>query len=178
PPAATAVHRRNGAAGVARPRRGTRREAQGAALAAPDDGLGHRAQHRTRSVHGGRDRRRAGQRLCRGGQRAGRQPRGDIRRAARAHQQLALGQRAVLPAHRQADAETTLRDRHRFRRPAVLDHPERAAQLRQPAGHPTATRRVNPAAGAREGAGQRYAHAAGQPEPGPAAGVRHTPRRS
>ena len=76
-------------------------------------------------VHGRRGRRPAGEGLSRGRQRAGRQPRGNLRRAARAHQQLALGQRAVLPAHRQAAAAPPVGNRDRVRGHAVLDHPDR-----------------------------------------------------
>ncbi len=56
PLAATAVHRRDGAAGVARSRCGARRKAQGAALAAPDDARGYRPRYRARPVHRGRGR--------------------------------------------------------------------------------------------------------------------------
>ena len=59
-----------------------RDEAEGAALAAADGGGRRRARHGARPVHGRRGRRPAGEGLSRGRQRAGRQPRGNLRRCA------------------------------------------------------------------------------------------------
>jgi glucose-6-phosphate 1-dehydrogenase len=77
-------------------------KAEGAALAAPHDGGRCGARHRARPVH----RWRIGWRGCCGlparSERAARQRHRNLRGPARAHQQLALGQRAHLFAHRQA----------------------------------------------------------------------------
>ena len=74
----------------------------------PDDALSH-------SVRGqysrGRDQRRARARLSRGEGCRARLAARDLRRAQGRHRQLALGWDAVLPAHRQADAEARDRDR-------------------------------------------------------------------
>ena len=48
-----------------------------------------------------------------------------LRRAEGRGPHLALGRRAVLPAHRQAAAVESVRDRHPVPRPAVLDLPAR-----------------------------------------------------
>ncbi len=56
--------------------------------------------------------------------------------------------------------------------------PSGRAQLRQPSRDPVAAGRVDPVADAREGAGQRHAHAAGEFEPGLAAGFHRASRGS
>ena len=55
---------------------------------------------------------------------------------------LALGERAVLPAHRQASATEGFRNRHSVSRPALLDFPaRRRGVVAQPADHPPAAGR-------------------------------------
>ena len=102
PHAAAADAARHGAARVVLRRRRARREGEGAAR---DQG----ARSRAGAGHGGagavlgrRRGRRGGAGLPRGGGRAGRIHHGDLCRAPPVRGQLALGRRAVLPAHRQA----------------------------------------------------------------------------
>ena len=88
-----------------------------------------------RPVHAGRRRRQGGRRL-RDRARPGHRHR-DLRGAARRHRQLALGRRAVLPAHRQAPARAAHPDRHPVQAGAALDLRRRRQGRpdRQPPGH-------------------------------------------
>ena len=103
---------RDGAAALARRRRRPRREARGAAVAAADS----TATAVDANVVRGAVRRRASTSAsrCRAtARRTGVDPQlahRDLRRAAGLHRQLALGRRAVLPAHRQAPAQARQRD--------------------------------------------------------------------
>ncbi len=104
--------------------RDPRREGEGAALAAPDRRRSRRAsesvigQYAAGAVAG-----QAGARLCR---RAGRPLRHrDLRRAEGARRQLALARRALLPAHRQAPAQSA------SRRSSIQFRPRAAFDLRR-----------------------------------------------
>ena len=109
-----------------------------------------------RPVHPGRDRRPAGARLHRRPQRSGEQPDRDLRRAEGGCAHLALGERAVLPAHRQAAAAEGVGDRHPVSRAAVLDLPARRRRMdAEQADHPAAAGR---------------GHAAGDDDQGPGPG--------
>ena len=134
PPVAAAVHRRDGAAGVARP--GRVRDEKLKVLRSlrwrwPTSRATRCAQHTAGAVDP------AGEGLSRGRQRAGRQPRGNLVRA-RTSQQLALGQRAVLPAHRQAAAARTCRSRssRNSNRLVIQLQPEESIQLQMLAKEP------------------------------------------
>ena len=70
-----------------------------------------RAQRRARPVHRRLGRRQAGRRLSRGGRGRARLAGRDLRRAQARGPELALGRRALLPAHRQAPAPPRDRDR-------------------------------------------------------------------
>ena len=85
-----------------RRRPGARREGQGPAGDPAADARGGPGDGRARPVRPGRRRRRAGPGLPRGGRRPARLEHRDLRGAAAGGQQLALGGRPVLPAHRQA----------------------------------------------------------------------------
>ena len=75
--------------------------------------------------------RRAG--LCRGAGRRASQHR-DLRGAQGRDRELALGRRAVLPAHRQAPADPGVGDRHPVPRGAALDLPARRRASSSPTG--------------------------------------------
>ena len=111
PHAAAAVHGGDGAAVVAGAGRGARREAEGAALAASPSTTATPRSSRVRGQY------RAG--VAEGSQvpgypeELGKAPvqHRNLRRAEGRDRQLALGRRAVLPAHRQAPAEPRVGDR-------------------------------------------------------------------
>ena len=148
----------HGAALAQRRRRHPRREAEGAALA--------QALHRRERAEGRgarpvpvRQRRwQTGARLSRRSQGAGRQPHRDLRGAAHRDPELALGGRAVLPAHRQAPGGARRPDRRQLPADAAqhLPWPELAQQAR----HQAAARRRPRAAPAR-GQGRRPVGSAG-----------------
>ena len=103
PPAAAAVPGRHGTADLRRPRDRPRREAQGAPGAQADGARRRRPRHRRGSV---RTRARRRQWPCAATRTTRRIPAAATETfvAIKAEvQQLALGRRAVLPAHRQAD---------------------------------------------------------------------------
>ena len=83
----------------------------------------HRARDRAgygaRAVRPRIGRWQARARLPRGGRRRARFEHRDLCRAQAAHRQLALGRRAVLPAHRQAPDQARHRDRHPVQAAAV-----------------------------------------------------------
>jgi glucose-6-phosphate 1-dehydrogenase len=125
PPAAAAVHRGHGAPRVARPRRGARREAQGAALAAPDPQRPTSPRDTVRGQYSaGASNGVAAVGYLQRRTWAVRQQHRNLRGAQGPHQQLALGQRALLPAHRQAHGRAPVRDRDRVRRPALRHLPD------------------------------------------------------
>ena len=104
---------RDGAAVLARRRRRARREAGGAAVAAPDRTARRSTRTSVRAQYAaGFEARQAGAWLPRRAGRRSAVAHRDLRGAAGLHRQLALGRRAVLPAHRQAAAEARERDRH------------------------------------------------------------------
>ena len=77
--------------------------------------------------------------LSRRGEGAAGQPLRDLRRAAHRGAELALGRRALLPAHRQAAGGARVADRHQLPRGAAPDLP--GHQPRQQARHQAAARR-------------------------------------
>ena len=91
-------------------------------------------------------------------------PDGDLRRDQGRDQELALGQGAVLPAHRQAHADAGERDRGAVPRRALFAVSARdGGPAGQPADHPAAAGRGHPDGGGDEGSGAgRVAAAAGQ----------------
>ena len=99
------------------------------------------------AVHRRFQRRQGSAGLPGGGTCESRQRRGNLRRPARGHPQLALVGRAVLPAHRQAHAAEAVADRHPLQGAAALHLRSRAAFAdQQPADHPPAAgRRYLPA---------------------------------
>ena len=110
-----------------RRRRDPRREAEGAALAQALQRRERRPRRRARPVPRRHDRRQAGARLPRGRQGARRQPHRDLRRPAHRGAELALGRRAVLPAHRQAPGRARRADRRQLPADAAHHLPGRAA---------------------------------------------------
>src|SRR5690606_29988392 len=159
PPAAAALPDRHAAAGRLRPRRGPRREGQGAPRAEADVRAGSAGAHRPRPVHRRHPGGAAGARLRRRARRRRPQRHRDLRRPGGRGGQLALGRRPVLPAHRQADGAPLLRDRGAVPRRAAPDLP-RPGRRPQPAGHPAAAGGDHPPAHARQGARRGRAAAA------------------
>ena len=111
PPDAAPLPGRDGAAGRPLGRRRPERAGQGARRPAAMDGRRRRPQRRPRPVHRRVDRGEGGPRLPPGKGRTARLEDRDLCRAAGDPEQLAVGGRAVLPAHRQAAAEAGQRDR-------------------------------------------------------------------
>ena len=113
----------------------------------PDSRRGCRAPDRPRPVPCRRDRRPAGARLSRGDRCGSGERHRDLRRGQGGHRELALGGRAVLPAHRQASPLACLRDRG-----AVQDAAARAVSRErrrdppEPPGDAAAARRRHPPA--------------------------------
>ncbi len=99
----------------------------------------------------------------RGGRAAGLDHR-DLRRAAPGSGQLALGRRAVLPAHRQAPGAQGHRDRRHAQAgpPPRLQPGRLARRAAQPAGADAAAQRGRLAAPRREDPGHAHDHPAGQ----------------
>ena len=110
-----------------RPRCATRRSRCCARCARSADDV---ASTRHRPVWRGRGRRRAGPGLCRGARPRSRHR--DLRRAQGACRQLALGGRALLPAHRQAAARAQDRDRHPVQVACRIRSSPSAARRRSP----------------------------------------------
>ena len=111
--------------------------------------------------------RRRGGRVVPHRRRTARQPDRDLRGPQGRGAELALGRRAVLPAHRQADGVALLGDRDPVQAGAAPDVPERRGHQRaQPPGHPAPARRGHEAAhdgqGARPGG---HPVPAGLPQP-------------
>ncbi len=106
-----------------RRRRDPRREAQGAALAEALHGRQRGARRGARPVPRRHRRRQAGAGLPRRSQGAAGQPLRDLRRAAHRGAELALGRRAVLPAHRQAAGGARCADRRQLPAGAAPDLP-------------------------------------------------------
>ena len=96
------------------------------------------ARRRARPVPRRHRRRASRARLPGRGQGARRQPLRNLRRAAHRGAELALGRRALLPAHRQAPGHARRADRRQLPRGAAPDLPRHAA--RQQAGHQAAAR--------------------------------------
>ena len=113
PPAAAAVDRRDGAAAFDGFGFGARRAAR-AARAEAGRSARHRQGGRARPVSCGRDQGRAGAGLRDRTGREARQPDRNVRRAEGRDRELALGRRAVLPAHRQAAGRSRRGDRRQF----------------------------------------------------------------
>ena len=111
PHAPAAVPRGHGAAGELHRRRGPQREGQGPAGDPRAHAGGDSRDRGPRPVRRGRVRRRARGGLSAGGGRPGRLQHRDLRRPAPGGRQLALGRRALLPAHRQAPGAQGHRDR-------------------------------------------------------------------
>ena len=109
-----------------------------------------------------RRRRASAARTCRATARSRTSPRDsthrDVRGAQAAHRQLALGRRAVLPAHRQAPADARHRDRHPVQARAALAVPRRTTVEQLPPNAP------GPALQPDEGISLRF----GAKVPGPA----------
>ena len=144
PHAAAALPRRDGAAGLDGRRCGARREAEGAARAqAASTATKRRATDRARPVPRRRlGRRRRSRAISRNSKAASQQHR-DLRRHQGRDRQLALGRRAVLPAHRQAaGAAASPRSSSQFKPiPHSIFDEHAGPHRRQPAGHPPAARR-------------------------------------
>ncbi|CAA9393508.1 MAG: Glucose-6-phosphate 1-dehydrogenase, partial [uncultured Nocardioides sp.] len=163
PPAPAALPRGDGAPDVRRPRDRPRREAQGPPGAEADGTRRRGPRHGPRLLRPGR-RGRRGRAVVRRGPGTGPRERGrpgpelhrDLRGPARGGAELALGRRALLPAHRQADGSPPLRDRRGLQGAAARDVPAlRGRRPRQPAAHPAAARGGHAAAHDRQGAGPR-----------------------
>ena len=159
-----------------RPRDRARREAQGAPGAQADDARGRRPRHRPRPLRRRARRRRApcasyAEDLGHAGSRT------ETFVALRDRgAELALGRRAVLPAHRQADGPPRLGDRRGLQGAAARDVPaQRGRHRAQPAAHPGPARRGHAPAPDRQGARpRRHPAAAGLARPE----LRHRLRRS
>ena len=114
PRAAAADDGHDGAAVANGRRRDPRREAEGAALAQAVRRRQRRPRRRARPVPRRQRRRQGGAGLPRGRQGAAGEHDRDLRRAAHRSAELALGRRAVLPAHRQAPRRARRADRRQL----------------------------------------------------------------